>query len=62
MASNFHLGELVRMTATFTQNSTLVDPATVTLIIEENDATETTITGSSVIINPSSGTYYYDYC
>ena len=61
MATNFTLGEIVRITGTFTQNSTLVDPATITLIIEEND----TVPGSTIAMggmtNPSVGTWYYDY-
>jgi len=61
-ASTFTLGQLVRMTVTFTQNSTFVDPGSVTLIIDENDTVpNSTITASSSIIHPSTGTYYYDY-
>ncbi len=60
MATNFQLGELVRITGTFTQNSTLVDPAVVSLIVDVNDTTETVIP-SSAIINPSTGIFYYDH-
>jgi hypothetical protein len=62
MANEFTLGELVRLTATFTQNSTAVNPATVTLIIDEPNSTGITITSPSTeFSNPTVGTWYYDY-
>ena len=62
MPNEFTYGELVRLTATFTQNSTAVDPASVTLIIDEPNSTGITITtGSTALNNPSVGTYFVDY-
>lgn len=62
MANEFTYGELVRLTATFTQNSTAVDPASVTLIVDEPNSTGITITSASTeMSNPSVGTFYYDY-
>lgn len=60
MANSFTLGQLVRMTATFAQNSTAVDPAVVTLIVEEPDDNVLTIS-STQFTNPSVGTFYYEY-
>lgn len=61
-AQTFTLGQLVRLNATFTQNSALVEPSTVTLIIDEPDGVELVL-GSTSIVNPgaSTGLYYYDY-
>lgn len=62
MPNEFTYGELVRLTATFTQNSTAINPSTVTLIIDEPNSTGITVTsGSTLMTNPSTGTFYYDY-
>ena len=62
MANTFTYGELVRLTATFSQNSTALNPGTVTLIIDEPNSTGLTITSASTsMVNPSTGTFYYDY-
>ena len=62
MPNEFTYGELVRLTATFTQNSTLLDPSTVTLIVDEPNSTGLVVTNASTsMVNPSVGTFYYDY-
>ncbi len=61
MATNFKLGEIVRITGTFTQNSTLVDPATINLIIEENHVVPGSTIAQGAMTNPSVGSWTYDY-
>jgi hypothetical protein len=62
MANEFTYGEVVRLTATFIQNSTAVNPLTVTLIIDEPNSTGLVVTTPSTSIeNPATGTFYYDY-
>ncbi len=56
----FTYGELVRISGTFKQNSTLVDPATVTLTIDPAASTEL-ILGSTSWVNDGVGLYHYDF-
>lgn len=58
-ANNFVLGELIKLSAEFSQNSTLLNPGTVTLIIEENDSTSfVSITSFS---NSTTGKFSHEY-
>ncbi len=56
----FTLGELVRIKWTFTQNSTLIDPATVTLMLDQVGSTQLTL-GTTSWVNDSVGEYHYDH-
>ena len=62
-ANNFTLGQIVRLSAEFEQNSTLLNPATVTLIIEENDSTSfTEVTSASTLLaNSTTGKFSFLY-
>ncbi len=62
-ANNFTLGNVIRIAAEFEQNSTLLNPGTVTLIIEENDSTSFTsiVTPSTLFANSTTGKFSFDY-
>ena len=61
MATNFFLGEIVRITGVFSQNSTLIDPSTIDLIIEENDVVPASTIAMGAMTNSSVGVWYFDY-
>ena len=50
-------GNVVRMTGTFTSGGTLTNPTTVTLVLEDPEGDEESLTPSNV----STGVYRYDY-
>ena len=60
MANTFVIGELVRIAGRFEQNSTLIDPGTVTLIVDVAGSTQQTL-GSTSWVNDGVGLFHYDH-
>ncbi len=61
MASTYDIGDYVRISSTFTQGGTVLDPTTVTLVLRAPDATSTTYTyAGATIIRESQGVYHVD--
>jgi len=58
--ATFTQGQLVRMSVLITQNSTLVDPLTLSLDVQVDDGAQISIP-STGIVNDSVGAYHHDY-
>jgi hypothetical protein len=57
-------GNTVRLQALFTDpedDDAPIDPATIVITIENKDGDETQITNMGLMVNPTVGTWYYDY-
>lgn len=62
MANTYPVGQLVRLTGTFTdENNNPIDPATITLTVEVNDGSTDLVVPTTGLVNPSTGTWTYDY-
>jgi hypothetical protein len=61
MAATYDIGDAVRISATFTQQSVAVDPSTVTLKVTLPDRSQITYTyAGSTVMKDSVGNYHVD--
>lgn len=62
MAATYDIGDVVRVTGTFKQGASFVDPTTVTLVLKVPDGTSTTYTYAlAELIKDSTGVYHRDF-
>ena len=59
--ATYPVGDVVRLSTTYTNNGTPTDPTTVTLRIKANGSLSVLVFGSSGIVKDSTGVYHYDY-
>jgi hypothetical protein len=60
MANTYDIGDVVRISAAFTQNTVPIDPGAVTLTVEPPVGTSTTYTYPATMTKDSTGNYHVD--
>ena len=61
MNTTYDIGDMVRLTGTFTQNAAVVDPSTISVKLLAPDATSSTYTYSGgTVVRDSMGVYHVD--
>jgi hypothetical protein len=60
MTNIYDVGDLVHLSATFTQDDTAVDPTTVALTVRHPDGTQTAYEYPATITREGLGTFYVD--
>ena len=61
VASNYNIGQVVRLSATFTSTAAaLADPTKVTYTVEDPSGNNSTDTDTGIVAHPSTGLYTLD--